>query len=468
MLAAAATAAAATAAATAAAATETFDPGHLQLDDATLQRCPATPLSDLKLFVCTYVGRLSNLHMDVDELTARLCHAPHGALLAVNSNYGHACQPGHEALLKAPARPAAARPVLRGRPRKGQGDGTCFNSAVEPIIGLAGAAGAALSKVYKTKVFPSTGEFQAPGVLNPDLSDGHAALVTLAEYLNMLGIGDSADGTPGPHWAQLRKAAEESACAGNPDALPAYRRALTAYAAVPPEGARLAIGIESEGPKMLNYKFRIMRSCPRILINLVMFSTYLSALEGLPVGATPINVAAAVAASAAARGINMAAVATVMPPFPIRETNPPIDDVKVSFRFRSGRRMPRVNVFQGGKVNILGADSIECARRIYNFFMELFTVNWSQFICLQPLRDRPQAAPRIRGLRRALAAAVPAPVPLPVLVPLPPPVPLPVLVPLPLPVQAPPAVPLPLPVQAPVLLPVDNQISDEDLAALLD
>ena len=382
-------------------AAELFNSDYLQLDDAALQRLPATPLSELKLFVCTYVGRLSNLHMDVDELTARLCHAPRGALLAVNSNYGHACQPGHEALLKAPARAAPARPVLRGRPRKGQGDGTCFNSADEPIIGLAGAT----SKVYKTKVFPSTGEFQAPGVLNADLSDGHAALVTLAEYMNMLGLGDSADGTPGPPWAQLRKAAEESACAGNPDALPEYRRALGAYAAVPPAGARLAVGIESEGPKMLNYKFRIVRSCPRILINLVVFSTYLSALEGLPAAATPAQVAAAVTAAAAARGINMAAVSIVTPPFPIRETNPPVDDVKVSFRFRSGRRMPRVNVFQGGKVNILGADSIDCAQRIYGFFMELFTVNWSQFICLQPLRDRPQAAPRIRGLRRAQAQA---------------------------------------------------------------
>lgn len=377
-----------------------FDPNHLQMTDAELIQTPEAPMSDLLLFVCTYVASLSNLAMDMGELTARLCAALQaglggGTLCAVNSNFGHACWPGYEHLLKQPAAATpAARPV-RGRPRKGQGDGTGFNSAIVIVLRLAGTGP---EKLYKTKVFPSTGETQVPGVLSPDFSDGHAALELLVTLLNELGVGvaevpaagAAAGAAAAPAWAQLRKAAEDAALAGEPALLTEYAQRLAAHAAAAPPGQRRRIAIARESPKMLNYKFRIMRRSPRILINLVAFATYLIGLE-------------------------TGAAAQVRPPYPIRETTPPLDDVKVSFRFNCGARQPRVNVFQGGKINILGADSVECAERIYEFFVQLFRANWATFVCLQPRRDRPAAEPaagrrkaRVAPAAVALAAVAPA------------------------------------------------------------
>ena len=370
-------------------AAETFTPNHANLADSELIALPVKPLSPLRLFVCTYSGLLSNLHLDVDELTARLCNAPHGVLRAINSNYGHAYQPGFAHLAKAapPPPPPAARPA-RGRPRKGQGDGTCFNSAVEPIIELVDNGAAFPNKVYKTKVFSSTGETQVPGVLSPDLSDGHAALEALVAYLNELSVGDSANGTVAPPWAQLRKVAEDSARAGDNVAITEYRRQLAEYTSVPPPGPRMLITIAREGPKMLNYKFRINRSSPRMFINLAALATYLGALE------TIANLPANLPADLTPRfltyynAIGMPMPNIILPPFPVRETNPPMDDVKVSFRFRCASRSPRVNVFQGGKVNILGADSVDCADQIYEFFDTIFRQNWNLLVCLQPRRDK--------------------------------------------------------------------------------
>ncbi len=387
-------------------AAEVFAANHTELSDALLLERPAQPVSPLNLFVCTYVARLSNIHMDGEELTKRLSLAPRGSLLAVNSNYGHACQAGFESLMKLPTAAAQQRPVLRGRPRKGQGDTTCFNSAVEPIMRL--PAPPESVKVYKMKLFSTTGETQVPGVLNADLSDGHAALTTLVDYLNAIGTGDFADGTAPPHWSQLRKAAEEAAVAGDATAIARYQQRLTAYVTAPQEpNARRLIAIATEGPKMLNYKFRINRSSPRMLVNLVTLSLYLSTLEAAPVGTTPETFAGLLAGISPGQS-----PVYVRPPFPVRETNPPTDDVKVSFRFRSGRRAPRVNVFQGGKINILGADSIECATRIYGFFQELFTVNWNELICLQPRRDAVAPA-RVARPRRDTRMRQDAPVTVP-------------------------------------------------------
>jgi hypothetical protein len=90
----------------------------------------------------------------------------------------------------------------------------------------------------------------------------------------------------------------------------------------------------------------------------------------------------------------------VPPPFIIRETKPPTDDVKMSFRFTGKDRFPRVNVFQEGKINILGADTFIAAEKIYHYFEQLFTANWPALVCLQPRRDNE---------RRELTSALRAP-----------------------------------------------------------
>lgn len=304
---------------------EPFMPDHKWLLDQTLLNLPEVALTPLTLFVCTYVAKLGNLHLNVVDLTAEICVNPHGALVAINSNYGHACQPQYAHLLKKPHPPLRRLALQRGHVRKVQGDGTCFNSAIEPILVIE-HPGISSEKVYKLKCFPSTGETQVPGVICPDLSDGQVVLRAFVKYLNELEVGDlNADGT------------------------------------------RKSIEILTEQPKMLNYKFRVIRSTPRMLINLRAIAMYMQHLEYTTAP--------------------LAAWVVVDPPYHVRETKPPMDDVKVSFRFRGDTRAPRINIFQEGKINILGAESVESAQRIYDFFTQLFLTNWHVFINLQPRRD---------------------------------------------------------------------------------
>ncbi len=323
---------------------EVYLQGHKDLEDSVLLEPPPVLFTPLKLFVCTYVAKLDNLHMDFVKLSERLCEDPHGALLATNSNFGHACQPGYEHFLKLPK----AQPVIdeyvpsRSRPRKVQGDGTCFNSAVEPIVQI-DYPGIRNGKVYKIKCFPSTGETQVPGVVCPDLSDGGAALRAFVGYLNELGVGDQTE----PEHAEQRA----------------------------------QIGIINEGPNMMNYKWRLIRNSPRILIDTCALADYMALLESerLVAGKEPTITQMALFA---------AWPAAVLPPYPIREVSPPSGDVKVSFRFKIGIRTPRVNVFQEGKMNVLGANSEESVLQIYAFFEQLFEVNWSRLVCLQPRHDK--------------------------------------------------------------------------------
>lgn len=275
--------------------------------------------TNLTLFVCTYVAELSGLRIGFAELTRLLCRDPQGCLLAVNSNFGHAAQRGFERHIKAPRPPRVRQGPTRGRARKVQGDGTCFNSAVEPVIALPGSPP---DKVYYVKCFSTTGVTQVPGVVRPDLSDGHEVLVAFVGYLNALNLEN------GP------------------------------------------VAIEGERPKMLNYKFQLRRSSPRLLVSLHGLCTVLLALEA----------ARAVEGGPSCEGVPS-------PPYAIRETKQPTDDVKVSFRFRCAERAPRVNIFQEGKVNILGADSQESAQRIYDYFERLFAALWPALVCLQPERD---------------------------------------------------------------------------------
>jgi hypothetical protein len=132
---------------------------------------------------------------------------------ALNCNYGHKAQPGFERFLKVPARrhpPAhAGAPGEQGlapanvRLRKLQGDGTCFNSAVEAIVipgpedmpppAVRDLLAAHPDKHYAVKSFPTTGKTQVPGVLLVGLEDGAFIARLWARYLTQAGVGLRAD-----------------------------------------------------------------------------------------------------------------------------------------------------------------------------------------------------------------------------------------------------------------------------------
>lgn len=286
---------------------------------------PTEIFSELNLFVCTYVAKLGNININFEQLTHMLCGSLSGNILAINSNYGHASQIGCESFIKHPkiVDNDKAHVYIKGRTRKIQGDGTCFNSAIEPVIKLDNSSD---DKYYYIKCFPTTGETQIPGVILSDFSDGHDVLVTFINFLNALQIG-------------IKK-----------------------------NDIIQQIYIESEGPKMLNYKFKLNREHCRILINLIKIAEYLFLIE---------------------QEEDISPWIRIFAPFPIKEIKSPVDDIKVSFRFQTSvRRAPRINIFQEGKINILGAESIDSAQLIYIFLTDIFRSNWSKLINVKPEKDK--------------------------------------------------------------------------------
>jgi hypothetical protein len=270
--------------------------------------------SELKLFVCTYVAKLGNICINFEELTHLLCNNLSGNILAINSNYGHASQVGYEHFIKKIKKDKHLS--QKGRIRKIQGDGTCFNSAIEPVIKINDSG-----KYYFIKCFPSTGETQIPGVIENDLSDGHNVLVTFIDFLNGLNLSDKIDEK---------------------------------------------IYICSEGPKMLNYKFKLNID-NNSLINLLKLSNLLLCSQNPDLNDTWLLIDL---------------------PYNITEIKSSIDDIKVSFRFQtSDTRAPRINIFQGGKVNILGSESAESSINIYKYLNEIFILNWNILVRTRPVKD---------------------------------------------------------------------------------
>lgn len=336
---------------------------------------PAPPLTPKKLFVCTYEGRLSNLCVPVGELVDRL--NPSGPVLAINSNFGHKAQRGYERYIKKPVAPKPGRAPAVRRPRKLQGDGTCFNSAVEPVLSIE-FPGISRDKVYFVKCFSTTGQTQVPGVLRQDLEDGEAVLRAWVDFLNAAGVG--AD----------------------------------------PQGVPKEVEILSSQPNMLNFKFRVVNVSDRMLLRLAVVADYMHTLEvcavhagrgftdepgGVALGAlsaalreiTPPRLPALLPAVLALPPAVLTALLPrllpprcplVVPPYKIKQATPrDILEVKFSCCFVVGERNVRLNIFQGGKINILGANSFEAAEGIYSFLLEVFRVCWPEFVKLKPLPD---------------------------------------------------------------------------------
>ena len=82
-------------------------------------------ISDLTMFTCTLRLRLSNINCTSESLSKVLKLT--GCVKAINSNFHHIAQPDYLNFKKEPKQKGK-------RKRKFQGDGTCFNSAIEAII----------------------------------------------------------------------------------------------------------------------------------------------------------------------------------------------------------------------------------------------------------------------------------------------------------------------------------------------
>jgi hypothetical protein len=339
----------------------------------TPPRGPGPPFTPVKMFTCTYEVRLENLEMALSLFTERL--EPSGPVKAINSNYGHKAQPGFERFLK---RPKAAKPPPRRRrvpgarapdgklaptttrPRKPQGDGSCFNSALEAtiIVGRADGPPPAVAamlaenpcKYYAVKSFPTTGKTQVPGVLCPDLADGPFVANLWARFLTAEGVGRE-PGAP--------------------------------------------ITVAEERPILVNFKFHLLRSSDRVLLKLARIVAHLKEAKAAAERAAAGPPAEEGGAGGRARALLL--------PYGIREIKGPQDSQNLSFKFvcpdRGGglTKKVRVNIFFRGKVNVLGAYDFETPRRIHAFLCDLFDENWPHFVGQKPLPDRARRAAASAG-----------------------------------------------------------------------
>lgn len=285
---------------------------------------PDQIFSPCAVFVSTYVAKLSNLHVPFEKLTEIISNNLGNNIVAINSNFGHAAVPEYKAQIKPPKKIDSTK----GRTRKIQGDGSCFNSAIEPVIKIDSSSS---NKLYYVKCFPTTGQTQIPGVIHSDFSDGHEVLVTFVNYLNNLKITDS------------------------------------------------TISILNEGPNMVNCKFELNRSSDRLLINLMKLSEYLQIIE--------LN--KYINDSESEEDNYSGEWHIIKPPFYIKEVKSPVDDIKASFKASvTDKRSPRINIFQEGKVNILGGLDIESCNLIYEFLNNIFRHNWKHLINIKPEKDK--------------------------------------------------------------------------------
>lgn len=312
---------------------EDFVLGHTGLSDEVLLAASGG-LTPSVMFVATFEAKMENINMPMaDAFPLIELEYP---VVALNCNFGHKCLLGYESCLK-------LKPGKAGGTRKGQGDRTCFNSALEPVIEL-DRPDIPQTKLYYMKCFPSTGEVQVPGTLIPDMSDGTQAVDAWNSLLNGCGLGNAG-----------------------------------------PDGDPLPINVVSSRPNMINFKFRVKRASPRILIDLHCMADYFVVLEQCKIlQEKPLDQAEA------DRILDLLPHGTVLlpPPLPVRETKPPIEDVKLTFKF--GR--VRVKIFQRGKVNILGADSFGVAEKIHGYLAGLIAANHDRFIRLQPRSDAERKA----------------------------------------------------------------------------
>ena len=301
---------------------------------------PPPTFSDLQVFVSTLEFVLENLMpQDQIELFNRL--TPNGSVRALNTNFGHKAQPAFAADLKNPET-RKSRPRLRPRigddqapnqnidpatrrVRKVQGDGTCFNSAIEVAIDLTELAPdhhppldtRCATKSYKVKTFPINGITQIPGTICQSFEDGICIAHIWAQYLTRSGV------------------------------------------ALDRQKPIVAANIH---PIMINSKFHIIQSVAG-RNTLVRLSELLNVLEREKTLNPPTR------------------------PYPMREIKTPQNSHNVSFKFvTSANHRIRINIFHSGKINILGAKTLDSGARIYEYITGLIRAH-SHLVVLEPLPD---------------------------------------------------------------------------------
>jgi hypothetical protein len=306
-------------------------------------------LTELKLFVCTQSAKITNFNYSMEEFTNMIKENFPDFILSLNSNYAHVCQPGCEGELKLNSKKKKNKIFKK---RQTQGDETIFHSAIQLNLILNSTIENFLAqskaKVYKIKLYPSTGKIQIPGIIKSDLSDGIEIINKLINYINVL---------------TFEKNKVEN-----------------------------KYEIEDINIIMINYKTSLHLISPRILFNLNSIGEYIQLLEYLYIyedmtekWAIPIH----------EENSFKKWEKLILPPFLISDTKLKNNDKHISFTFiplsteikpKKGK-IATIKIFQQGKINILGIKNEYYANKIYIFLKNIIKNNVKNFIVVKMIPD---------------------------------------------------------------------------------
>lgn len=295
----------------------------------------------LKMFLCTYRGKLSGLNQKFDEgLMQKL--EPTFPIVAINSNFGHKCLSGYENYLKSKENKKKKKKDIGKKERKHQGDGTCFAHAVVFNIKLN-------DKIYNVRCFTASGDTQIPGVVCTDYSDGKQVMKIIAAFLN--------------------------------------------------DSKIFKDNIEQIDEKftMRNYNFGLTEEIPGLYFKYKdVIKPYFDLVESVKTEITNEKKNKLSSIKTPAQEIKASIEITKYGKYIdpgkliVKQVKYSNDDNKFSITFELRDVKDNVNskmllkVFSKGKMNILGVKPVGGGQELYNYIIDVFDTNWKYFVGIKP------------------------------------------------------------------------------------
>jgi hypothetical protein len=397
-------------------------------------------LENLNLFVCTQSSKIINFNYTMSAFTKKIKddfaeisllngdltalkseHLPN-FILAVNTNYEHFCQHGCEKELKLNCK---KRKNNDQKKRQSQGDETIFHSAIQLNLLLNNTIEEYLNanksvkknaktniKIYKIKLYPSTGRIQIPGIINSDLSDGIQLVNKLINYINCIqyaiktnegeanndneaiAIREDIDDDDNDIDEDNNDIDEDNDDDDDNEAIGIDETTDISKTTEETNSIKKKIcKIEEISIIMINYKTSLRNISPRMLFNLNSIGEYIQLLEDryLYDGMTDLMPELAYLLPVHKKNSFSKWNDLILPPFLISDTKLKNNDKYISFIFipfstevgpKKGR-IATVKIFQRGKINILGVKDPKHAEQIYAFLRRLIMANIYQFIAIK-------------------------------------------------------------------------------------
>jgi len=228
-------------------------------------------------------------------------------IIAINSNEYNFAKIGYESYIKLPK---------VAKSRKLQGNGSSFGSCIEFSIILNDMEG----KIYKPKCFPQDGKIHLTGVKNVDLSDGREVI----QYIITL-------------FDNISKNAQ-----------------VIEYCITNNITFGTNFTFTDEKIILINYKLRLIRTCPRILINIKQLQKVFEHYKNLP---APID--------------------------SIKSDNL----TKFTCKLKFDTCTVSIRILISGKIAITASKSEKISKVVYKTLYIIFNEYWNDIIAIRPRND---------------------------------------------------------------------------------